>query len=109
MGSYFERRHVQLWGGYAGVAHWERPVDVLKPKMSRELVGWVLKMRSEGKQDQVFDPILRGKGFDEEMLQVLDVACMCVSQNPFKRPTVKEVVEWLNNVGANRRNENKGF
>ncbi|GAY60105.1 hypothetical protein CUMW_199520 [Citrus unshiu] len=87
----------------------KRPVDVLKPKMSRELVGWVLKMRSEGKQDQVFDPILRGKGFDEEMLQVLDVACMCVSQNPFKRPTVKEVVEWLNNVGANRRNENKGF
>ncbi|CBI35780.3 unnamed protein product, partial [Vitis vinifera] len=79
----------------------KRPVEVFKPKMSRELVGWVQQMRSEGKQDQVFDPLLRGKGFEEEMLQVLDVACMCVSQNPFKRPTIKEVVNWLENVGNN--------
>ncbi|KAJ0007735.1 hypothetical protein Pint_29479 [Pistacia integerrima] len=86
----------------------KRPVEVFKPKLSRELVGWVQQMRSEGKQDQVFDPIIRGKGFDEEMLQVLDVACMCVSQNPFKRPTIKEVVEWLKNVGVTHRNENKG-
>ena len=77
----------------------KRPVEVFKPKMSRELVGWVQQMRSEGKQYQVFDPLLRGKGFEEEMLQVLDVACMCVSQNPFKRPTIKEVVNWLDNVG----------
>ncbi|XP_031252512.1 tyrosine-sulfated glycopeptide receptor 1-like [Pistacia vera] len=86
----------------------KRPVEVFKPKLSRELVGWVQQMRSEGKQDQVFDPIIRGKGFDEEMLQVLDVACMCVSQNPSKRPTIKEVVEWLKNVGVTHRNENKG-
>ncbi|KAK2652139.1 hypothetical protein Ddye_011995 [Dipteronia dyeriana] len=85
----------------------KRPVEVFKPKMSRELVGWVQHMRSEGKQDQVFDPLLRGKGFDEEMLQVLDVSCMCVNQNPFKRPTIKEVVDWLKNVGATHRNENK--
>ncbi|KAJ0075060.1 hypothetical protein Patl1_33883 [Pistacia atlantica] len=86
----------------------KRPVEVFKPKLSRELVGWVQQMRSEGKQVQVFDPIIRGKGFDEEMLQVLDVACMCVSQNPSKRPTIKEVVEWLKNVGVTHRNENKG-
>ncbi|XP_037493569.1 tyrosine-sulfated glycopeptide receptor 1 [Jatropha curcas] len=84
----------------------KRPVEVFKPKMSRELVGWVLQMRSEGKQDQIFDPILKGKGFDDEMLQVLDVACKCVNQNPTKRPTIKEVVEWLKNVGSNR-NHNK--
>ncbi|XP_027335007.1 tyrosine-sulfated glycopeptide receptor 1-like [Abrus precatorius] len=77
-----------------------RPVDVCKPKMSRELVGWVQQMKSEGKQDQVFDPLLRGKGFEGEMLKVLDVACMCVSHNPFKRPSIREVVEWLNNVGS---------
>ncbi|KAL9350514.1 hypothetical protein Peur_057769 [Populus x canadensis] len=85
----------------------KRPVEVSKPKMSRELVGWVQQMRNEGKQNEVFDPLLRGKGFDDEMLQVLDVACMCVSQNPFKRPTIKEVVDWLKNVGSHR-NENKG-
>ncbi|KAF2323694.1 hypothetical protein GH714_036630 [Hevea brasiliensis] len=80
--------------------------EVFKPKMSRELVGWVQQMRREGKQDQVFDPFLKGKGFDDEMLQVLDVACMCVNQNPVKRPTIQEVVDWLKNVGTDR-NQNK--
>lgn len=84
-----------------------RPVDICKPKMSRELVGWVQQMRSEGKQDEVFDPLLRGKGFEEEMLQVLDVACMCVNQNPFKRPSIKEVVDWLKNVGSAKQHQNK--
>ncbi|KAK4395010.1 Tyrosine-sulfated glycopeptide receptor 1 [Sesamum angolense] len=81
----------------------KRPVELFKPKMSRELVIWVQQMRSEGKQDEIFDPLLRGKGFEEEMLQVLDVACMCVNQNPFKRPTIKEVVDWLKDVGSNRQ------
>ncbi|QHO52248.1 hypothetical protein HN51_021218 [Arachis hypogaea] len=80
-----------------------RPVDVCKPKMSRELVAWVQQMRIEGKEDQVFDPLLRGKGYEAEMLQVLDVACMCVSHNPFKRPSIREVVEWLKNVGLSKR------
>ncbi|XP_059302963.1 tyrosine-sulfated glycopeptide receptor 1 [Lycium ferocissimum] len=79
-----------------------RPVDMSKPKMSRELVAWVHQTRNEGKQEEIFDPILRDKGFEEEMIQVLDVACMCVSQNPFKRPTIAQVVEWLNRVGSNR-------
>lgn len=85
----------------------KRPVEVFKPKMSRELVGWVHQMRSEGKQEQVFDPLLRGKGFEEEMLQVLDVACRCVNQNPFKRPTIKEVVDWLKNVRTTHQHQNK--
>ncbi|KAL0354408.1 UNVERIFIED_CONTAM: Tyrosine-sulfated glycopeptide receptor 1 [Sesamum radiatum] len=81
----------------------KRPVELFKPKMSRELVIWVQQMRSEGKQDEIFDPLLRGKGFEEEMLQVLDVACMCVNQNPFKRPTIKEIVDWLKDIGSNRQ------
>ncbi|XWS20572.1 hypothetical protein CRYUN_Cryun31cG0113500 [Craigia yunnanensis] len=84
-----------------------RPVDMSRPKTSSELVAWVQKMRSEGKQDEVFDPLLKGKGFDGEMLLVLDVACLCINQNPFKRPTIKEVVEWLKNVGTSIRNQNK--
>lgn len=84
-----------------------RPVDVCKPKMSRELVAWVQQMRSEGKQDEVFDPRLKGKGFEEEMLQVLDVACLCVNQNPLKRPSIREVVDWLKNVGSEKQQNNK--
>ncbi|KAI3759822.1 hypothetical protein L6452_07904 [Arctium lappa] len=81
----------------------KRPMEVFRPKASRELVGWVQQLRREGKQDEVFDPLLRGKGFEEEMLQVLDVACMCVNIHPVKRPTINEVVDWLHNVGSNHR------
>ncbi|KAL2493376.1 Tyrosine-sulfated glycopeptide receptor 1 [Abeliophyllum distichum] len=80
----------------------KRPMELFKAKMARELVAWVQQMRNEGKQEEIFDPLLRGKGFEEEMLQVLDVACMCVNQNPIKRPTIQEVVDWLKDVGCNR-------
>ncbi|XVF23241.1 hypothetical protein REPUB_Repub13aG0019700 [Reevesia pubescens] len=85
----------------------KRPVDMSRPKTSRELVAWVQKLRSEGKQDEVFDPLLKERGSDEEMLQMLDVACLCVNQNPFKRPTIKEIVDWLKNIGTTIRNQNK--
>ncbi|XP_065867219.1 tyrosine-sulfated glycopeptide receptor 1-like [Euphorbia lathyris] len=78
----------------------KRPVEVFKPMTTKELIGWVQQMRNEGKQDQVFDPHLRGKGFDDEMLKVLDVACMCVNKNPLKRPTIKDIVDWLENLGS---------
>ncbi|KAL8522661.1 hypothetical protein ACS0TY_012702 [Phlomoides rotata] len=76
-----------------------RPVVLFNPKISRELVPWVQQMRSEGKPEEIFDPVLRGNGFEQEMLQVLDIACMCVDQNPLKRPSIIEVVDWLKIVG----------
>ncbi|XP_030523914.2 tyrosine-sulfated glycopeptide receptor 1 [Rhodamnia argentea] len=79
----------------------KRPVDVSKPKESRELVKWVHEMGKQGRQEQIFDSLLRGKGFEDQMLQVLDVAMLCVNDNPVKRPTIKEVVDWLKNVGIN--------
>ncbi|CAN0864734.1 Tyrosine-sulfated glycopeptide receptor 1 [Linum grandiflorum] len=60
----------------------------------------VYQMRSEGKQEQIFDPVLRDKGYEDEMLQMLDVACMCVSHNPRKRPSIQEVVDCLKNIGS---------
>ncbi|KAG9454992.1 hypothetical protein H6P81_007896 [Aristolochia fimbriata] len=76
-----------------------RPMEVFKPKMSRELVEWVQQMRLQGKQEQVFDPLLGGKGFEQQMQQVLEVACKCVNQNPLQRPTIDEVVSWLRQIG----------
>ncbi|XP_027167542.1 tyrosine-sulfated glycopeptide receptor 1 [Coffea eugenioides] len=86
----------------------KRPMEIFKPKVSRELVGWVQQMRNDGKQDEIFDPVLCGKGFEEDMLQVLDVACMCVNQNPFKRPTITEVVDWLHDIGSKRQAPKEG-
>lgn len=76
----------------------KRPVEVSKSKTSREIVVWVQQLKNEGKHEEIFDSVLRGKGYEQEMLQVLDVACKCVNQNPQIRPTIKEVVDQLKNV-----------
>ncbi|PNT65914.1 hypothetical protein BRADI_3g04227v3 [Brachypodium distachyon] len=75
-----------------------RPVPVLST--SKELVPWVLQMRSEGKQIEVLDPTLRGTGFEEQMLKVLEAACKCVDNNQFRRPTIMEVVSCLASAGG---------
>ncbi|KAL9235535.1 hypothetical protein vseg_010286 [Gypsophila vaccaria] len=77
-----------------------RPMEVCKPKTSRELVSWVQQLKSEGKHDEIFDPVLRGKGYEQEMLRVLQMACKCVSQNPLRRPTIDEVVDQLKVLGS---------
>ncbi|KAL6629143.1 hypothetical protein ACP70R_028908 [Stipagrostis hirtigluma subsp. patula] len=75
-----------------------RPVPVLST--SKEIVPWVLQMRSEGKQIEVLDPTLCGIGHEEQMLEVLEVACKCVNHNPSMRPAIVEVVSCLESVDA---------
>jgi Leucine-rich repeat (LRR) protein len=73
-----------------------RPVPVLST--SKELVPWVLEMRSEGKQVEVLDPALRGTGWEQQMLKVLEAACKCVNHNQFMRPSITEVVSCLASI-----------
>ncbi|KAF8776337.1 hypothetical protein HU200_003564 [Digitaria exilis] len=75
-----------------------RPVPVLST--SKELVPWVLEMRSQGKQIEVLDPTLRGTGHEEQMLKVLEVACKCVNYNPSMRPPIMEVVSCLESINT---------
>ncbi|KAJ1260555.1 hypothetical protein BS78_10G241700 [Paspalum vaginatum] len=76
----------------------KRPVQVLTK--SKELVQWVREMRSQGKDIEVLDPALRGRGYDEQMLNVLEVACKCINHNPCLRPTIQEVMYCLDSVDA---------
>ena len=82
----------------------QRPVPI--SFVSKELVQWVLEMRSEGKQIEVLDSTLRGTGYEEQMLKVLEVACQCVNHNPSMRPKIQEVVSCLDNIDANLRIQN---
>ncbi|KAM3295407.1 hypothetical protein ACQJBY_037975 [Aegilops geniculata] len=75
-----------------------RPVSILST--SKELVPWVLEMRSEGKQLEVLDPTLRGTGCEDQMLKVLEAASKCVDGNQFMRPTIMEVVSCLASIDA---------
>jgi Leucine-rich repeat (LRR) protein len=75
-----------------------RPVPVLST--SKELVPWVLEMRSQGKQTEVLDPTLRGTGHEEQMLKVLEIACKCVNYNSSMRPPITEVVSCLESINT---------
>ncbi|KAI4980109.1 hypothetical protein ZWY2020_016862 [Hordeum vulgare] len=75
-----------------------RPVPVLST--SKELVPWVLQMRSEDKQIEILDPTLQGTGYEEQMLKVLETACRCLDHDQFRRPTSKEVVSCLASIDA---------
>ncbi|EMS52374.1 Tyrosine-sulfated glycopeptide receptor 1 [Triticum urartu] len=65
---------------------------------SKELVPWVLQLRSEGKQIEVLDPTLRGIGYEEQMLKVVEIACKCVNHNQFRRPAMMEVASCLASI-----------
>ncbi|CAO2037203.1 unnamed protein product [Urochloa humidicola] len=81
-----------------------RPVPVLST--SKELVPWVLEMRSQGNQIEVLDPTLRGTGHEEQMLKVLEVACECVSYDPRMRPPITEVVSCLESINTGLQAQN---
>ncbi|XP_037455107.1 tyrosine-sulfated glycopeptide receptor 1-like [Triticum dicoccoides] len=78
-----------------------RPVSVLST--SKELVPWVLQMRSEGKQIEVLDPTLRGIEYEEQMLKVVEIACKCVNHNQFRRPAMMEVASCLASIDDDRQ------
>nr|CAB3445627.1 unnamed protein product [Digitaria exilis] len=78
-----------------------RPIPVLST--SKELVPWVLEMRSQGRQIEVLDPTLRGIGHEEQMLKVLEVACKCVNYNPSLRPPIMQVVTCLESIDDGRQ------
>ncbi|XWS22981.1 hypothetical protein CRYUN_Cryun29cG0082100 [Craigia yunnanensis] len=76
----------------------KRPMDMCKPKGSRDLISWVIHMKMENKDSEVFDPFIYGKQHDKEMLRVLEIACLCLSESPKVRPTTQQLVSWLDKV-----------
>ncbi|XVF43414.1 hypothetical protein PTKIN_Ptkin02bG0038200 [Pterospermum kingtungense] len=76
----------------------KRPMDMCKPKGCRDLISWVIQMKMENRESEVFDPFIYGKQHDEEVLQVLELACLCLSESPKVRPTTQQVVYWLDKV-----------
>ncbi|XP_072986965.1 uncharacterized protein [Typha latifolia] len=77
-----------------------RPVDVCKAKGCRDLVSWVIQMKSEKKEEQIFDTIIWNKVYEKQLLMVLETACKCISPDPRHRPSIEQVVSWLDAVGS---------
>ncbi|KAK4479684.1 hypothetical protein RD792_015213 [Penstemon davidsonii] len=77
-----------------------RPMDMCRPRGSRDLISWVTQMRREKRETEVFDPFIYDKQYAKEMLAVLEFACLCLSENPRTRPCTKQLLSCLDNIGS---------
>lgn len=79
----------------------KRPMDMCKPKGSRDLISWVFQMKNENRTSEVFDPFIYDKQHDQEMLRVLEIACLCLNECPKVRPSTEQLVSWLDSIDIN--------
>ncbi|KAF7836703.1 phytosulfokine receptor 2 [Senna tora] len=56
-------------------------------------------MKFENKEQEIFDPAIWDKDHEKQLLEVFDVACRCLNQDPRERPSIEEVVSSLDRVG----------
>ncbi|KAK1562888.1 hypothetical protein Q3G72_018556 [Acer saccharum] len=62
------------------------------------LADWVNQLSKTGRIEDAIDISLRGKGYDEEMLQFLRIASNCVVSRPKNRWTMYQVYQSLNSI-----------
>ncbi|KAL8258946.1 hypothetical protein R6Q59_026899 [Mikania micrantha] len=79
----------------------EKPTHVAKAPESFKgnLVEWVADLSSQSKLQDAIDGSLVGKGYDNEVFQVLKIACSCVLPAHKERPTMFEVYQFLRAIG----------
>ncbi|KAG2321563.1 hypothetical protein Bca52824_014776 [Brassica carinata] len=63
------------------------------------LVDWVSKHLSNGRSKDVVDRCVIGKGYDDEMMEFLRIACSCIVSRPKERPLMIQVYESLKKLG----------
>lgn len=78
----------------------KRPMDMCRAKEYRDMIAWVILMKKEKREIEVFDPFIYDKEHEKELLIILDIACLCLSQNPKMRPCSLQLVSWLDNINA---------
>nr|XP_043623114.1 phytosulfokine receptor 1-like [Erigeron canadensis] len=79
----------------------KRPMDMCKPKGSRDLISWVMQMKKEKRENEVFDLLIFNKENAKEMLWVLEIACVCLNESPKLRPSTQELLSWLHHSRLN--------
>ncbi|XP_073050594.1 probably inactive leucine-rich repeat receptor-like protein kinase At5g48380 [Primulina eburnea] len=81
----------------------EKPNFVKKAPESFKgnLVEWISQLSTTYELQDSIDTALKGKGYDNELLQFLKVACNCVLPGLKERPTMFEVYQFLRAIGHN--------
>ncbi|KAF5186514.1 Receptor-like kinase [Thalictrum thalictroides] len=80
----------------------QRPLEVTNAEegFKGNLVDWVNQLSSSGRVKEVIDKSIYGTGHEEEILQFLGVACMCVVSRPKDRPSMYQVYQSLRTIGG---------
>ncbi|CAA0825554.1 LRR receptor-like serine/threonine-protein kinase RPK2 [Striga hermonthica] len=68
--------------------------------MGFDIVSWVVTMVGEGRVGAVFMRRLWDAGPREKLVKMLNVAVLCTSASAADRPSMRQVVEWLNQIEA---------
>ncbi|CAL1357872.1 unnamed protein product [Linum trigynum] len=78
----------------------QKAIDGGEEGFKGNLVEWVNEICGSGRSNKdVIDGEIRGKGHDEEILEVLQVACDCVVARPKDRPSMYRVYQSLKMIG----------
>ncbi|KAM6549930.1 hypothetical protein CsatB_021606 [Cannabis sativa] len=67
-----------------------------------KLVDWVNQLTSSGRSKDVIDKTLLGKGYEEEIMQFLKIACNSVVARPKERWSMYQVYQSLKNMNKER-------
>ncbi|ESQ37476.1 hypothetical protein EUTSA_v10002427mg [Eutrema salsugineum] len=73
-----------------------RPFDPDMPVEKRHLVKWVFECWRKGSLDEAVDRRLRSKFIHGEVEMVLKLGLLCTSIVPDSRPTMEQVVQYIN-------------
>ncbi|PKU81805.1 probable serine/threonine-protein kinase PIX13 [Dendrobium catenatum] len=87
----------------------QQALDPIRPAEQQNLVDWARPFLSDKKQlARLMDPKLEGKYPSKGALRAAQLTLRCLSQEPKKRPSMKEVVEILEGIKDNAKQTEEG-
>ncbi|OMP07824.1 hypothetical protein CCACVL1_01218 [Corchorus capsularis] len=72
-----------------------KPIEKLPGGVKRTITEWAEPLIAKGRFRDLVDPRLRGNFDENQLKQAINVAALCVQNEPEKRPNMKEVVGML--------------
>lgn len=72
-----------------------KPIEKLPGGVKRTITEWAEPLIIQGKFKDLADPKLGGNFNENQLTQAINVAALCVQNDPDKRPNMKEVVSML--------------
>ncbi|XP_004234145.1 PTI1-like tyrosine-protein kinase At3g15890 [Solanum lycopersicum] len=75
-----------------------KPLEKLANGVKRDIVQWALPYIQKGDFNHIADPRLKGKFNLQQLKNTILIAIKCTDGNPENRPSMLQVVDWLNNI-----------